>query len=136
IFKYHNFSILNPLLKITSAQVLNKGKQVFNSLDFTWEQGQQWAIIGNSGWELTAFIESIRGNSIIRKGEISRPFAKEYTEAKTVAGEINSFGDLIAYVSQRYEIRNKSNQQNFYFQQRFNSSESEDTATVREYLSE
>lgn len=127
---------MNSLIKINSAQILAKGLLVFKSLSFQWEEGQQWAIIGSSGAEMTAFIESIRGNSVVSKGEIIRPFAKGYTEAKTRSGEINSFRDLIAYVSQRYEIRNKSNQQNFYFQQRFNSSESEETATVREYLSE
>ncbi|MEB2777206.1 ATP-binding cassette domain-containing protein [Algoriphagus sp. D3-2-R+10] len=127
---------MQSLLKITSAQVLSKGKQVFKSLDFKWEKRQHWAIIGNSGAEMTAFIEAIRGNAVVRTGEIVRPFAKQYTEEKTKSGEINSFRDLIAYVSQRYEIRNKSNQQNFYFQQRFNSSESEDTATVGEYLLE
>ncbi|WP_339868763.1 ATP-binding cassette domain-containing protein [uncultured Algoriphagus sp.] len=127
---------MQSLLQIHSAQVLTKGKQVFESLDFKWEEGQQWAIIGTSGADMTAFIETIRGNCVIPIGEINRPFAQEYTERKTNSGEINSFRDLIAYVSQRYEIRNKSNQQNFYFQQRFNSSESEDTATVREYLLE
>ena len=127
---------MQSLLQIHSAQVLTKGKQVFESLDFKWEEGQQWAIIGTSGADMTAFIETIRGNCVIPIGEINRPFAQEYTVRKTNSGEINSFRDLIAYVSQRYEIRNKSNQQNFYFQQRFNSSESEDTATVREYLLE
>ena len=127
---------MQTILNISSAQVLTKGKQVFESLDFNWDIGQQWAIIGTSGADLTAFIETIRGNAVIPTGKILRPFAKAYTEEKTSLGEINSFRDLIAYVSQRYEIRNKSNQQNFYFQQRFNSSESNDTATVREYLSE
>ena len=127
---------MQTLLKISSAQVLTKGKQVFESLDFSWQEGQQWAIIGNSGAELTTFIEVIRGNAVLPKGEIVRPFAKDYTVKKTQAGEINSFRDLIAYVSQRYEIRNKFNQQNFYFQQRFNSSESEETLTVLEYLTE
>ena len=127
---------MQTLLNIHSAQVLTKGKQIFESLNFKWEEGQQWAIIGTSGADLTAFIETIRGNCVVRKGAIIRPFAKAYTEEKTSLGEINSFRDVIAYVSQRYEIRNKSNQQNFYFQQRFNSSESNDTATVREYLLE
>tara|TARA_R110002012_G_scaffold259344_1_gene440738 strand:+ start:88834 stop:90306 length:1473 start_codon:yes stop_codon:yes gene_type:complete len=127
---------LQTLLNIHSAQVLTKGKQIFESLDFRWEEGQQWAIIGTSGADMTAFIETIRGNCVVPKGEIHRPFVQEYTVRKTNSGEINSFRDLIAYVSQRYEIRNKSNQQNFYFQQRFNSSESEDTATVQEYLLE
>ncbi|WP_339878522.1 ATP-binding cassette domain-containing protein [uncultured Algoriphagus sp.] len=127
---------MQTLLNIHSAQVLTKGKQIFESLDFRWEEGQQWAIIGTSGADMTAFIETIRGNCVVPKGEIHRPFVQEYTVRKTNSGEINSFRDLIAYVSQRYEIRNKSNQQNFYFQQRFNSSESEDTATVQEYLLE
>jgi len=132
----NHFILSDTLLSIHSAQVLTKGKQVFESLDFNWSTGQNWAIIGTSGAEMTAFIETIRGNAVLPKGEIIRPFAQEYTEEKTSSGEINSFRDLIAYVSQRYEIRNKSNQQNFYFQQRFNSSESNDTATVREYLME
>lgn len=135
--QFSNYSILSTLLLSThSAQVLSKGKQVFDSLDFNWTKGQNWAIIGTSGAEMTTFIETIRGNSVIPTGEIIRPFATEYTEQKTNSGEINSFRDLIAYVSQRYEIRNKSHQQNFYFQQRFNSSESNDTVTVREYLME
>ncbi|SFU15882.1 molybdate transport system ATP-binding protein [Algoriphagus locisalis] len=127
---------MQSLINISSAKVVTKGKQVFESLNFNWEKSQNWAIIGTSGADMTAFIETIRGNSVIPTGEIVRPFAKGYTGEKTSSGEINSFRDLIAYVSQRYEIRNKSNQQNFYFQQRFNSSESNDTATVREYLLE
>src|SRR5690606_13243452 len=42
--------------------------------------------------------------------------------------------DLVAVVSQRYEFRNKSNMQDFYYQQRFNASESEEAVTVEEYL--
>lgn len=125
-----------PILSVQSASIQFKGQQAFDQLNFEWREGQQWAIIGSSGWELTAFIESIRGNTVVSQGEISRPFGTAYAEEKTQSKEVHSFRDLIAYVSQKYEIRNKSHQQNFYFQQRFNSSESEETATVREYLNE
>lgn len=125
---------MDSLLTIRGASILFKGQHAFEHLDFQWNTGQHWAIIGNSGWELTAFIESIRGNTVVSKGAISRPFAQDYTLAKSQSKEVHSFRDLIAYVSQKYEIRNKSHQQNFYFQQRFNSSESEETATVEEYL--
>lgn len=124
------------LLSIHSASIQFKGQQAFEHLNFEWREDQNWAIIGNSGWELTAFIESIRGNTVMSRGEILRPFSIVYSNEKTQSNEIHSFRDLIAYVSQKYEIRNKSHQQNFYFQQRFNSSESEKTATVREYLSD
>lgn len=122
------------LLAIRQAQVQFKGLETFNSLDFTWEKGQHWAIIGSSGLELTGFLETIRGNAVLSKGEIGRPFARVYVDSKHQVGEVHSFRDLIAYVSQRYEFRNRSQLQNFYFQQRFNSSESEETLTVREYL--
>lgn len=124
----------SPLISIRKAKVQFKGLEVFCSLDFHWQKGQQWAIIGDSGRDLTAFLEVIRGNVLVSKGEILRPFAAEYMEKKNHAGEVYSFRDLISYVSQRYEFRNRSHLQNFYFQQRFNASESEDTLTVREYL--
>jgi len=137
IFNFQTILTLSQqLLSIHSASIQFKAQQAFENLTFNWLPGQQWAIIGSSGWELTAFIESIRGNTVVSSGEISRPFAVAYSAEKSKAKEIHSFRDLIAYVSQKYEFHNKSHQQNFYFQQRFNSSESEEAATVREYLKE
>ncbi|TXD76536.1 ATP-binding cassette domain-containing protein [Algoriphagus ratkowskyi] len=127
---------MQSLLQINSANIQFKAQQAFQNLEFKWQEAQHWAIIGISGWELTAFIESIRGNSVVSSGEISRPFAVAYSTEKSQSKEIHSFRDLIAYVSQKYEFHNKSHQQNFYFQQRFNSTESEEAATVLEYLKE
>lgn len=124
------------LLDIQDAQVIFKGKQAFQNLSFQWEKGQTWAVISDSGWLQTAFWETLRGNTLIRNGKVQTHFAEAYVEEKSFLKELHSFRDLMAYVSQKYEFRNKFNQQNFYFQQRFNSSESEDTATVKQYLSE
>lgn len=125
---------LNLLLKIENAQVNHLGKASFQNLNFTWETGQHWAIIGQSGRELTAFLETLRGTTHLAKGSLIRPFAEEYIFKKTTEGAVHSFRDLIAYVSQQYRFRNKSNLQNFYFQQRFNSSEADEAASVRAYL--
>lgn len=122
------------LISVRKAHVQYKGQHAFESLNFNWQHGQQWAIIGDSGRELTTFLEVLRGNSIVSKGEISRAFAEAYSVEKNQAGEVHSFRDLMSYVSQKYEFRNRSHLQNFYFQQRFNSSESEETSSVREYL--
>ncbi|MFN3997601.1 ATP-binding cassette domain-containing protein [Algoriphagus sp.] len=124
------------LLQVENAQVHHLGKVTFQHLNFTWEEGQHWAIIGDSGRELTAFLETLLGRTHLPEGRISRPFSESYTSKKNEEGSINSFRDLMAYVSQQYRFRNKSNLQNFYFQQRFNSSESDEAATVREYLIE
>ena len=126
----------DTILSIQQATILFKAQQAFQNLDFQWKKGENWAIIGDSGWELTAFIETLRGNTVLSAGKIERPFSADYVKSKTEAGEVHSFRDLIAYVSQKYVFKNRSHIQNFYFQQRFNSSESEETATVREYLLE
>ena len=124
------------LLEIENAQVNYLGKATFDQLNFTWKEGQHWAITGDSGRELTAFFDTLRGSTHLPEGRISRTFASEYVAQKTDEGSVHSFRDLIAYVSQQYRFRNKSNLQNFYFQQRFNSSEADEAATVSAYLKE
>jgi molybdate transport system ATP-binding protein len=122
------------LISIQKASVRQLDRVVFEGLDFNWESGQHWAILGQTGVDLTAFIDTILGTTKVTSGKVQRPFSKLYQEQKTKAGEVNSFRDLIATVSQQYSFRNKSNLQNFYYQQRFNSMESEDTMSVEEYL--
>jgi len=125
----------DPLIKISDAQIIFKGINAFSNLDFGWDSDESWAILSESGWLQTAFLETLRGNTVVKSGTVTRPFADPYLNAKRRRKEVASFRDLMAYVSQRYEFRNKFNQQNFYFQQRFNSAESEETETVEKYLS-
>ncbi|MCS4433279.1 ATP-binding cassette domain-containing protein [Aquiflexum gelatinilyticum] len=125
---------MSSLISIQKATVRQFDKVVFENLDFEWERGQHWAILGQSGVELTAFLDTILGKTMVTSGIIQRAFAKEYQEQKSEAGEVNSFRDLIATVSQQYSFKNKSNIQNFYYQQRFNSMESDEALTVEDYL--
>ncbi|SEJ39299.1 molybdate transport system ATP-binding protein [Cyclobacterium xiamenense] len=123
-------------LVIERATVMYSGKALFRQLDFRIGKGESWVIAGGSGKERTAFLETLLGRTSLVAGRIARPFAESYQKAQSQRGEINSFRDLIAFVSQEYTFRNKSSQQNFYYQQRFNSSESEDTETVGRYLAQ
>src|SRR5690554_3235758 len=124
----------SPFLIIENARVKHLGKVIFQQLDFTLLEGQSWAMLAGSGTERTAFLDTLLGKTTLSAGRIRRFFAEDYQAEKNQKGEVNSFRDLIAVVSQRYEFRNKSNVQDFYYQQRFNSSESEEAATVEEYL--
>lgn len=124
----------SPVLLIKNATIKQRGKVIFQQLDFALLVGQSWAILSGSGTERTAFLDTLLGKTSFSEGRIKRPFAEAYQAEKSQKGEINSFRDLIAVVSQKYEFRNKSNVQDFYYQQRFNSSESEEAATVEEYL--
>lgn len=125
-----------PLIQIHHAHIKVMGQSILMDLDFKWEHGQQWAVVGDSGKSLTAFLETILGRTQLSSGKIERAFAKDYQEAQQAKGEVFSFRDLMAFVGQSYPFRNKSNLQNFYFQQRFNSMESEEALTVTEYLAE
>lgn len=124
----------SDFLRIEQATVLHQGRTLFQQLDFKIVNGESWVILGASGKERTAFLETLLGRTSLVAGSISRPFAEDYQKEQNQKGVVNSFRDLIAYVSQKYTFRNKSSQQNFYYQQRFNSSESEDTETVARYL--
>lgn len=125
---------MSTLISIQKATVRQFDKVVFENLDFEWETGQHWAILGQSGVELTAFLDTLLGKTMVTSGRIQRSFAKEYQEQKSEAGEVNSFRDLITTVSQQYTFKNKSNLGNFYYQQRFNSMESDEALTVEDYL--
>ncbi|WP_373522468.1 ATP-binding cassette domain-containing protein [Aquiflexum sp.] len=127
---------MSVLINIQNATVKQLGKTVFEGLYFGWDEGQHWAVVGQSGALLTAFLETILGRTLVTHGLVERPFTKTFQRQKSLVGEINSFRDLISVVSQQYSFRNKSNLQNFYYQQRFNAMESEETATVFDYLNE
>src|SRR5690606_18184346 len=106
-----------PFLSIENARVSHLGKEIFQDLNFTMLKGQSWAILGNSGLEMTAFLDTLLGKTTLKEGKISRDFAASYQQQKSRDGEIYSFRDLISFVSQKYEFRNNANMQDFYYQQ-------------------
>lgn len=127
--------IMKTLIKVSGATVRYLDQLVFDGLEFDWQEGQHWAIVGDSGKQLTAFLDTLLGRTMVTRGSIIRPFAAAYQKEQEEKGEVHSFRDLIAVVSQQYPFKNKSNLQNFYYQQRFNSMEAEEALTLSAYLS-
>ncbi|WP_209330970.1 ATP-binding cassette domain-containing protein [Lunatimonas salinarum] len=123
-----------PFLTIENATILKNGKVLFQDLNFSMQSGEQWAIIASSGAEKTALLETLYGRTSVTQGRITRHFSHAYQEAQSKLGKVNSFRDLMSFVSQAYTFKNKSNVQEFYYQQRFNSSEAEEADTVSDYL--
>ena len=125
----------NPILiQLADAQVHFQGVTLGKELNFKWQQGEHWAVYGDSGKSLTGLLETLLGKTLLQKGSLETPFAKDYSAQQSQAGQVHSFRDLIALVSQDYPIRNKAGLQNFYYQQRFNSADVHDTITVGSYL--
>jgi molybdate transport system ATP-binding protein len=122
------------LLQLAKAVVHFRGEKLGMELNFTWKQREHWAVYGDSGKSLTGLLETLLGKTLLAQGSLETPFARDYTEQQSQAGKVHSFRDLIALVSQDYPIRNKAGLQNFYYQQRFNSADVNDTITVGSYL--
>ena len=122
------------LLQLANATMHFRGEKLGMELNFTWKQGEHWAVYGDSGKTLTLLLETLLGKTLLAQGSLATPFAGDYSAQQSQTGQVHSFRDLIALVSQDYPIRNKAGLQNFYYQQRFNSADVHDTITVGSYL--
>jgi len=104
-----------PLLHLHNTTIKNNGTTIFTNLSFSINQGEQWALVGKSGSGKTLLLEAIAGKRMITGGEVTRP-------------------ENIVLVTPKPKFKNLSNTSDFYYQQRFNSIDSEDAQTVRNYL--
>lgn len=98
------------------------GKTVLNNISFTIHEQEQLAIVGPGGSGKTSLAKAIAG-LLFTAGTVQ--FFKNNTAYKP----------LIAYVSQLETLKNLSNVTDFYYQQRFNSTENEDSLTLLQELS-
>jgi molybdate transport system ATP-binding protein len=104
------------LLELRAVTVLRGGTRALDNLQLTIRKGEQWAIAGPSGSGKTTLAEVLAGQVFF-------------------AGEcFTHFEGSVQLVSQQHRFKNLSNTNNFYYQQRFNASESEDSCTVRDVL--
>ncbi len=96
------------------------GKILLDNINLTMGHHEQWAITGPSGSGKSTLAKAIAGR-IFHRGVISfGPIKEQEVKPK------------ILLIDQQHQFKNRSNVQQFYYQQRFNSSDAEDTLTVAE----
>jgi molybdate transport system ATP-binding protein len=123
-----------PLISINHAVLKLGGTAVFANLNFQVNKGQNWALVGESGSGKSALLQVIAGKFHLSGGNITYYFHEEFLQNHPQNDESLTFHRPIALVESRHHFRNLSNTGDFYYQQRYNSSDSEDTLTVEEYL--
>ncbi|MHA8105505.1 ATP-binding cassette domain-containing protein [Aquirufa sp. 5-AUSEE-100C1] len=90
-------------------------QEVLSDITFEIASDERLAILGAMGSGKTTLAKALSGR-LFRKGEVWFQ------------------GSFVLYVEQQHHFKNRSNISEFYLQQRFNSSDSEDSYTVREEL--
>jgi molybdate transport system ATP-binding protein len=125
--------MLTTLLSINKATVRYLNTTLFTGLTFKINRGENWALIGESGSGKSALLQTIAGRFNITGGEIHYHFWEEFLSQHNT-NELATQHKLIALVEPRHHFRNLSNTSDFYYQQRYNSSDSEDALTVADHL--
>ncbi|HCN83194.1 MAG TPA: ABC transporter, partial [Sphingobacteriaceae bacterium] len=133
--EYERSIVHNQLIiSFSGVTVRNLNNILFEDLNFSIHKGEHWALVGASGSGKTALLETIAGKLHISNGTADYPFFDEPVHAGYEKDPHFTRNNLIAQVSSRYNFHNLSNTGDFYYQQRFNSSDSEDANTVKEHL--
>lgn len=108
------------LLQVNDLTVSVTGKCVLKNISFTVNEGECLAIVGPSGSGKSTLIKTLASNHL-SKGSMNFHNGKGYPPH-------------VAVISQQHQFKNLSNTANFYYQQRFNSVDSEDSLTVNDVL--
>ncbi|ASU35297.1 ATP-binding cassette domain-containing protein [Mucilaginibacter xinganensis] len=122
------------LISINNATVRFLNNILFTGLNFSVNKGENCALIGKSGSGKSALLHTIAGRFNITAGEIEWHFFEEFKSHAENADAQLTHHKLMALVEPKHHFKNLSNTADFYYQQRYNSSDSEDTLTVEEYL--
>ncbi len=113
--------MIEPFVDIKNLSLTFRKNVVWADLCWTIYKGEQWLLTGASGSGKTALAKVI-ANLMQTSGQV----------------KVNYAGDLptrILYVAQWFPFKDKHGTANFYYQQRYNSTEAEDCNTVWEEIS-
>lgn len=103
------------LFSYTNVTVTNGAEAVLKDFSFTIQSGHHWALVGDAASGIPVLLQAIAGKTRVSGGEIISP-------------------KNVVLVANNAHFKNRSNTGEFYFQQRFNSTEAGDALSVREYL--
>src|ERR1700733_7579423 len=110
-----------PLAMLDKVSVKLNGVFILEDISLTIARNERWALVGNSGSGKTTLAKALTGR-IFHQGNICFHFEEGKGSASVIL------------IDQQHHFKNLSNTSDFYYQQRFNSSDSEDALTVEQYL--
>jgi molybdate transport system ATP-binding protein len=106
-------------LSVRELSVNISGVRILDNINFSIIAGEQWIILGMPGSGKTIFAETLAGRHFFQG---------------TVLLKSDLLKNNVYLIDQQHRFKNLQNRSDFYYQQRYNSSGSEDTMTVAENL--
>lgn len=111
-----------PIAVIDCLSASYGGLKVLSDISFTLNEDDCLAVVGPVGSGKTTLAKSLSGR-LFRTGSV-------YFKSRTIR-----IHPTILLVEQQHHFKNRSNMQDFYLQQRFNSADASDAYTIKEELS-
>ncbi len=108
---------MSSILEVNNLGVKLGGRTILEGLSFSLQQGEILAITGRTGTGKTTLLKALLGK-IFHSGEI----------------KFSTTHPNIVLIGRQHRFHNLSNTSTFYYQQRFNSSDAEDSNTVLQEL--
>jgi molybdate transport system ATP-binding protein len=124
------------IIKLKNVGVAIGSETIFNNLSFELKSNDHLAIIGSSGAGKSTLLKTIAGKQPVVEGVIERPFYERFKETNVIQDPTFSLNHITAYMDVRHDFKNLQNQQNFFYQQRYNASFAEDAPTALTYLTQ
>lgn len=125
----------NCLVKISKAALQRYSKTLLEQINWSINQGEHWSLLGPAGSGKTSLLRAIRTQAFISRGEISYPVLDNILPGYQKVNAFFTYKDLISLVGARYEFRDlSSSSSNLYYQQRYNSLDSETVETVEAHI--
>jgi molybdate transport system ATP-binding protein len=125
---------MTTIFSFQNISIRSYNELIFENINFSLKAGEHWAIVGESGSGKSVLLDAFAGKCSFPYGEAEYPLFDQYVSEHQSHDPLFNRHRLISQVSSRHRFTNLSNTTDLYYQQRFNSTDSEDSQTVREYL--
>ncbi|HTN05095.1 ATP-binding cassette domain-containing protein [Agriterribacter sp.] len=109
-----------PFLQLEQLTVQRNGRMLLDHIDLVIQSDEQWAVTGSSGSGKTMLAHTLAG--------------QQHYSGRIIFNEKTGHRPEIVVVEQQHRFKNLSNTSDFYYQQRYNATDANNTLTVAEVL--
>jgi molybdate transport system ATP-binding protein len=118
------------VIALQEATVFHRQQLLFDKLTWKIGKNEHWVITGPTGSGKTTLLHAILGKYLLRQGRIAYPLLEQFRKSPDAYLPVNEFISMVSFAEDSALL----NYADFYYQQRFNASQSEGIITAGEYL--